>query len=220
MMKFSLKPLLLVAGLALANVGCFYPPTTEPPADEQERTVVALPFDVTWNMVNSVAKREGLRVEVADPNNHNLEASGPRFTLQQADCGTIKSIAGQYAAQPEAASTSVYNILIKPHGREHTLVAVAVSYNSPVRVPLHPATDVDCISRGTDESRFLKEIIAEATITPRPDYRRQEAPAAAAAPAASSTEAAQPEQGSTVRRSPLLIDPKSFPNLTTSPPPM
>ena len=132
--------------------------------------MIPLPYDLTWDVVSKVAKRDGLRVDVSDPNNHNLEMSGPRFTLQQADCGTIKSVAGEYAAQPEANSTSVYNFFIKPHGPEQTMVEVAVSYNSAVKVPLRPATDVDCISRGTDESRMLKEIIAEAKITQRPDY--------------------------------------------------
>jgi len=170
----KLWPKLAVLAVLLALcAGCFYPPTTVPPADEQERTLVPLPFDLTWDLVNKVARRDGLRIDVADPNHFSLEASGPRFTLQQADCGTIKSIAGEYAALPEANSTSVYNFLIKPHGREHTMVEVAVSYNSPVKVPLRPATDVDCISRGTDESRMLKEILAEATVTHRPDYSRR-----------------------------------------------
>jgi len=191
----NLSPnLAVLAALVAVCAGCFYPPTTVPPEDEQERTLVPLPFDLTWDVVNKVARRDGLKIDVADPNQRpapravNLEASGPRFTLQQADCGTIKSIAGEYAALPEANSTSVYNFIIKPHGPEHTLVEVAVSYNSPVKVPLRPATDVDCISRGTDESRILKEIIAEAKITKRPDYSRRApsaTPSQAPAPAAS-----------------------------------
>ncbi len=186
MRKFSPKIALLGVLLTLC-AGCFYPPTTVPPADEQERTIIPLPFDLTWDVVNKVARRDGLKIDVADPNQRpipqtvNIEASGPRFTLQQADCGTVRSIAGEYAALPEANSTSVYNFLIKPHGREHTMVEVAVSYNSSVKVPLRPATDVDCISRGTDESRILKEILAEATVTQRPDYSRR-APTAAATP--------------------------------------
>jgi hypothetical protein len=172
-MKFLSRLSILAVALSLWSAGCIYPPTTVPPADEQERTVVPLPFDLTWDVVNKVARRDGLRVDVADPNHFSLEASGPRFNLQQADCGMIRGIAGEYAALPEANSTSVYNFIVKPHGREHTMVEVAASYNSSVKVPLRPSADVDCISRGTDESRILKEIIAEAKITQRPNYTRR-----------------------------------------------
>jgi hypothetical protein len=135
--------------------------------------VIALPYDLAWDVVNDVIKRNGLHVDASEPSQRGIiEASGPRFTLQEADCGTVKSIGGMYAALPESNSTSVYNFLVKPHGPESTMVQVEVSYNSPVKVPFHPATDVDCISRGTDESRILNEIIAQARVTHRPEYHR------------------------------------------------
>jgi len=193
-MKVCPHLLILATAVSVSAVACFYPPSTVPPPDEKERTVIPLPYDLAWDVVNNVIKRNGLHVDASEPSQRGIiEASGPRFTLQEADCGTVKSIAGAYAALPESNSTSVYNFLVKPHGPESTMVQVEVSYNSPVKVPFHPTTDVDCISRGTDESRILSEIIAEARVTHRPEYYKS-------APGQSRTEAAG-EPGATIRKS-------------------
>jgi hypothetical protein len=193
-MKFFPYLLIFAAGISVSTAACFYPPTTVPPPDEKERTVIPLPYDLAWDVVNNVIKRNDLHIDASEPTQRGIiEASGPRFTLQQADCGTVKSIAGAYAALPESNSTSVYNFLVKPHGRESTMVQVEVSYNSSVKVPFHPATDVDCISRGTDESRILNEIIAEARVTHRPEYYKS-------APASPPRAESEGEPGATIRK--------------------
>ncbi len=193
-MKISPQLLVLAAAVSISTAACFYPPTTVPPPDEKERTLVALPYDLAWDVVNNVIRRNGLHVDASEPSQRGIiEASGPRFSLQEADCGMVKSIGGTYAALPESNSTSVYNFLVKPHGPESTMVQVEVSYNSPVKVPFHTATDVDCISRGTDESRILSEIIAEARVTHRPEYYKS-------APAHPRAEA-EGEPGATIRKS-------------------
>jgi hypothetical protein len=210
-MKISPQLLILAAAVSISAVACFYPPTTVPPPDEKERTVIPLPYDLAWDVVNDVIKRNGLHVDASEPAQRGIiEAAGPRFTLQQADCGTIKSIGGEYAALPESNSTTVYNFLVKPHGPENTMVQVEVSYNSPVKVPFHPATDVDCISRGSDESRILNEIIAESRITHRPEYK--------GAPTTSQVQAGS-EPGATIRKSaPPLPPPEQEPEPQEEPP--
>ncbi|HXW83948.1 MAG TPA: hypothetical protein VEJ86_06060, partial [Candidatus Binataceae bacterium] len=45
------------------------------------------------------------------------------------------------------------------------------TYDTPLKVPLHPPQDVECVSRGTEESRLLREILAQATQTHPPEYR-------------------------------------------------
>jgi hypothetical protein len=193
-MKTSPHLLLLAAVISISAAACLYPPETVPPPDEKERTVIPLPYDLAWDVVNNVIKRNGLHVDASEPSQRGIiEAAGPRFTLQQADCGTVRSVGGAYAALPETNSTSVYNVLVKPHGPENTMVQVEVSYNSSVKVPFHPATDVDCISRGTDESRMLNEIIAEARVTHRPEFYKS-TPAPPLAEAGS-------EPGATIRKS-------------------
>jgi hypothetical protein len=193
-MKVSPHLLILAAAVSISTVACFYPPTTVPPPDEKERTVIPLPYDLAWDVVNNVIKRNGLHIDASEPTQRGIiEAAGPRFTLQEADCGTVKSVGGAYAALPESNSTSVYNFLVKPHGPESTMVQVEVSYNSPVKVPFHPATDVDCISRGSDESRILNEIIAEARVTHRPEYHKT-------SPVPPGAEAAG-QPGATIRKS-------------------
>jgi hypothetical protein len=193
-MKVSSHLLILAVALSISMAACFYPPTTVPPPDEKERTVISLPYDLAWDVVNNVIKRNDLHVDASEPSQRGIiEASGPRFTLQEADCGMVKSIGGTYAALPESNSTSVYNFLVKPHGPESTMVQVEVSYNSSVKVPFHPATDVDCISRGSDESRILNEIIAEARVTHRPEYYKS-------APAQPRAET-EGEAGATIRKS-------------------
>jgi hypothetical protein len=171
---------------ALFAVGCLYPPVTQPPPDSQQEVVIALPYDLAWDAVNSVITENSFRVQAQDMTNGIIEAAGPRFTLHDADCGKIKSVAGAYTAEPEMNSSSVYNFLVRPRGREATMVEVRATFNSSVKVPLHPATDVDCVSHGIQESNLLREVLAAAKQTHRPEYAK---PAAAPHPATSSASA-------------------------------
>jgi hypothetical protein len=155
---------------ALFAVGCLYPPVTQPPPDEQQQVVIPLPYDLAWDAVNAVVKENSFHVQAQDMTNGIIEAVGPRFTLHDADCGKVKSVVGAYLAEPEANSSSVYNFLVRPRGREATLVEVRATFNSSVTVPLHPATDVDCVSHGIQESNLLRDVLAEAKKTHRPEF--------------------------------------------------
>ena len=168
---------------ALFAAGCFYPPVTQPPPDEQQEVVIALPYDLAWDAVNAVITENSFHVQAQDMTNGIIEAVGPRFTLHDADCGKIKSAIGTYTAEPVQNSSSVYNFLVRPRGPEASLVEVRATFNSSVAIPLHPATDVDCVSHGIQESNLLREVLAQAKKTHRPQFAR---PNASPQPAASS----------------------------------
>ncbi|HLY05196.1 MAG TPA: hypothetical protein VKR31_05560 [Rhizomicrobium sp.] len=171
---------------ALCAAGCLYPPVTQPPPDAQQEVVIPLPYDLAWDAVNGVITQNSFHVQAQDMTNGIIEAVGPRFTLHDADCGKIKSVAGSYTAEPEQNSSSVYNFLVRPRGTEATLVEVRATFNSSVKVPLHPATDVDCVSHGIQESNLLREVLVEAKKTHRPTFAKQ---SSASSPAASSANA-------------------------------
>jgi len=171
---------------ALCAAGCLYPPVTQPPPDAQQEVVIPLPYDLAWDAVNGVITENSFHVQAQDMTNGIIEAVGPRFTLHDADCGKIKSVAGSYTAEPEQNSSSVYNFLVRPRGTEATLVEVRATFNSSVKVPLHPATDVDCVSHGIQESNLLREVLVEAKKTHRPTFAKQ---SSASSPAASSANA-------------------------------
>ena len=194
----------ILAGIAVA--GCFYPPTTEPPPDDQQRTVIPLPYDLAWDAVNNVIRQNQMRVQAQDGNHGIIEAVGPRFTLHDADCGKIKSIVGTYVAEPEPTASSVYNFMVRPRGKEASLVEVRATFASPVKVPLHPESDVDCVSRGIQESNLLRQVLAEAKQTHRPTFAKPAEPTvvdatgdSAASRAAPSTVAA-PARSSTIEK--------------------
>jgi len=169
---FGVRVSILGVAAALSVAGCLYPPATQPPPDEQQQVVIALPYDLAWDAVNSVITQNSFHVQAQDMTNGIIEAVGPRFTLQDADCGKIKSVAGSYEADPELNSSSVYNFLVRPRGTEATLVEVRATFNSSVKVPLKPATDVDCVSHGLQESNLLREVLVAAKKTHRPEYAR------------------------------------------------
>lgn len=175
-----------ILGLAVALFagGCLYPPVTQPPPDAQQEVVIPLPYDLAWDAVNAVVTENSFHVQAQDMTNGIIEAVGPRFTLHDADCGKVKSVAGAYLAEPEANSSSVYNFLVRPRGREATLVEVRATFNSSVSVPLHPATDVDCVSHGIQESNLLRQVLVEAKKTHRPEFAKPSAPPQQAASSA------------------------------------
>src|SRR5580658_4062942 len=171
----------IASGFALA--GCFYPPTTEPPEDSKVTTVIPLPYDLAWDAVNNVIKENDFKVQAQDPNHGVLEVAAKKFSLQDADCGKIRGIAGTYVAEPDIAGSVVYNFSVKPKGNEASTVAVMATFDSPLTVPLHPVEDVECVSRGVQESRLLQQILAQAKVTHRPEYRKPgEAPETMARP--------------------------------------
>jgi len=182
---------------ALVGAGCFYPPVTQPPPDEQQEVVIPLPYDLAWDAVNGVVTENSFHVQAQDMTNGIIEAVGPRFTLHDADCGKIKSIAGTYTAEPEANSSSVYNFLVRPRGPEASIVKVRATFNSSVNVPLHQSTDVDCVSHGVQESDLLREVLVQAKKTHRPVFANS--PRAAPSPSSASVRSSAP---ATVRSQP------------------
>jgi len=162
--------------LLLLAVGCFTQPTAQEPAESKTTTVIPLPFDLTWTAVNNVIQQNDFQIQAQDPNHGILEVLGHRFSLQDADCGKIKSIGGTYAVEPEADGTAVYNFQVKPVSNESTRVTVRASYDSPLHVPFHTNSDVQCTSRGAEESRLLQQILAQARVTHPPAYRKPGAP--------------------------------------------
>ena len=189
---------------AVSVTACFYPPVTQPPPDEKQQVVIPLPYDLGWDTVTAVISQNNFHVQAQDMTNGIIEAVGPRFTLHDADCGKVKSVAGSYTAEPEANSSSVYNFLVRPRGPEATLVEVRATFNSSVSVPLHPATDVDCVSHGIQESNLLREVLAEASKTHRPEYARPSAPTQRAA--SSGVQSPGPSAASSQPRPPSTID--------------
>ena len=180
---------------ALSAVGCLYPPVTQPPPDAQQEVVIPLPYDLAWDAVNAVITKNSFHVQAQDMTNGIIEAVGPRFTLHDADCGKIKSVAGAYTAEPEKNSSSVYNFLVRPRGREASIVEVRATFNSSVSVPLHPTADVDCVSHGIQESNLLREVLAEAKTTRRPEYAKPNGgPQQAASSVGNQTSAPTPVQ--------------------------
>jgi hypothetical protein len=183
---FGLRVSILGVIAALYAAGCFYPPLTQPPSDEQQEVLIPLPYDLAWDAVNTVVRQNAFHVQAQDMTNGIIEAVGPRFTLHDADCGKIKSIAGTYTAEPELNSSSVYNFLVRPRGPEASMVEVRATFNSSVKVPLHPATDVDCVSHGMQESNLLREVLVAAKQTHRPAFAK---PSSSPQPAVSSSSA-------------------------------
>ena len=157
MVRLVVRRSILILVAALCAVGCLYPPVTQPPPDSQQEVVIPLPYDLAWDAVNAVVKENSFHVQAQDMTNGIIEAVGPRFTLHDADCGKIKSVAGAYIAEPEQNSSSVYNFLVRPRGPEASIVEVRATFNSSVSVPLHPSTDVDCVSHGIQESNLLRQ---------------------------------------------------------------
>ena len=186
---------------ALVGAGCFYPPVTQPPPDEQQEVVIPLPYDLAWDAVNAVITKNSFHVQAQDMTNGIIEAVGPRFTLHDADCGKIKSIAGTYTADPEPNSSSVYNFLVRPRGPEASIVKVRATFNSSVNVPLRQSTDVDCVSHGVQESDLLREVLVQAKQTHRPMFANSPRPAPSSAMAQSSVPATarnQPKSTSSI----------------------
>ncbi len=155
--------------------------------------MIPLPYDLAWDAVNAVVKENSYHVQAQDMTNGIIEVVGPRFTLHDADCGKVKSVAGAYIAEPEQNSSSVYNFLVRPRGPEATIVEVRATFNSSVSVPLHPATDVDCVSHGIQESNLLRQVLAQARKTHRPEYAQPSAAPQNAA-AAANTQSSVPAQ--------------------------
>jgi hypothetical protein len=199
----------MLSAFSTGAAGCFYPPVSTPPPPAKTSTVVNLPYDLAWDAVNAVVAQEGMKVQVRNPNQGIIEAQGSRFSLQDADCGRIRSIVGTYAAEPKIDATSVFNFHVRALTNETSEVAVTGSFDSPLYVPLRPPRDVECVSRGAQESRLLRLILARASRTHPPVYHEtaRAGPSTAHAPEPS----AQPTPTRLLPGRPTLLKPNFLP---------
>lgn len=158
--------------VALAAAGCFYPPTKKPAAGAPNQLTLALPFDLAWEAVHTVIADNGFRIIAEDPNNGIIETQAATgFSLKDADCGQLRAIATKYRAEPDAGSSAVYNFAVKPQGNEASVVVLQAVFTSPLHVPMHPISDENCVSRGTQEAQLYKEIEAQAQKEHRPEFK-------------------------------------------------
>ena len=149
------------AGMMLMLIGmggCFYPPTQKPPLPATNQVIVDHPYDIVWDAVHDVIRKNHLTVNADDPNQGVVETQSSHFTLADADCGKLKGISGKYASEPDRAATAVYYFRVKPRGTEETMVTVQATFTAPLYVPLHTPRDEQCVSRGKAEARLLGEI--------------------------------------------------------------
>lgn len=153
---------------AIGIGGCYYPAQIQPPPPAKTQTVVEIPYDLTWDAVHSVVDKNGFKILGDDPNHGIIEAEAHSFTLGDADCGQMKSVASRYTAEPDPGGSAVYNFKVDPAGPQATNVSVNATYTTPLHVPFHPVTDFLCVSRGTQEARLLNEVDAAAHLERRP----------------------------------------------------
>jgi hypothetical protein len=181
---------LAVPILAVVAAGCFYPPMQKPPSPHATRITLPIPYDLGWDAVHTVIVRNDYRIITENPDAGTVEAQARTgFGLEDADCGRLKGIAGKYPAEPGPDASAVYDFTVKPDGDEATSVAVQATFSAPLQVPFHPMTGEECVSRGTQEARLLREISAQARNEHRIDYNaRPQAPKPAPLPARQTVE--------------------------------
>jgi hypothetical protein len=158
----------VLGAMQLHSTGCYYPAKLQPPPAAKTQTVVKVPYDLTWSAVHRVIDTNQYKILGDDPNHGIVEAEAHKFTLVDADCGQMKSVANRYTAEPDPGGSAVYNFRVEPDGPEATSVSINATYTTPLHVPLHPITDFQCISRGSQEARLLKEVAAAAQAERRP----------------------------------------------------
>src|SRR5271155_168898 len=162
--RFAAVPLLALQLLS----SCFYPPQTPPPTVEHTQAEINLPYDLALDAVMSVIKAHEFRVQANDPTHGVIEAQTVKFTLDDADCGVVGMVAGKEATTPTQDSSVVFTFHIKPDGPEAGPVGTQAVFATPVRVPFHPMSNSECVSRGVQEAKLLKEIKQQAAVTHRP----------------------------------------------------
>jgi hypothetical protein len=122
-----------------------------------------LPYYKVWDAAHEVITKNEYRIITENPDDGSIEAQATgSFTLSDADCGKLKGIGVKYNAEPEPDATALYDFQIKPRGAEMSTVDVQGTFTAPLHVPLHPVRGEQCVSRGTQEARLLREIAEQA----------------------------------------------------------
>lgn len=157
-----MKTRLLLAAIAV-TAGCVYAPQQKPPTPSRTTVTLDLPYDLAWDAVQRVAKQNDFHVVVANVNDGMLEAqSVGGFTLQDADCGELRGIAGKVNEEPDPDSSAVYDFHVIATEPEQSTVSVEGTFTAPLHVPFRPISSVQCVSRGRQEARLLNEIKLQA----------------------------------------------------------
>jgi len=154
---------------AASICGCFYPPVEKPLPPRSTQVTLSVPYDLAWDAIQAIVARNECKIIADDPNNGILETQATGgFSLAAADCGALKGIVGKYKAEPDADASAVYNFLVKPQGNEASVVSLQATFTAPLHIPMHPMSDVQCVSRGTEESRLLQEVSDQTVQERRP----------------------------------------------------
>jgi hypothetical protein len=149
--------------IAMALAGCFYPPQQRPLPDSQAYLILRSPYYKVWDAVHEVIAKNNYRIIIENPDQGTIEAQAVgAFTLADADCGKLRGIGGKYNAEPDPDASALYDFQIKPRGGEASTVDVQGTFTAPLHVPLHPVRGEQCVSRGTQEARLLREIAQQA----------------------------------------------------------
>jgi hypothetical protein len=168
--RFSSLITLIVPVWITSIAGCFYPPQHKPLTPNRTTVSLDLPYDLAWAAVQTVVARNGYHVVTDNPNNGTIEAQavGRGFTLDDADCGKLRGIGGKVKEEPDPDSSAIYDFHIEAREPHQSVVRIEATFTAPLHVPLHPLTDLQCVSRGRQEARLLNEIKAEAPKQRRP----------------------------------------------------
>jgi hypothetical protein len=161
--RLSFVPMLLLAG-------CFYPPMTQPQPESHDQAMIVVPYDLVWDSVLAVIKKNQYKISAQDPTHGIVEAQSAHFTLQDADCGVIGTAAGKVAAEPAPDASAVFNFYVAASGKEASTLTVHAVFSTPVRVPFKTVQHMECTSRGIQEARLLREIKDVASHATRPSF--------------------------------------------------
>ncbi len=175
MRRTSFSTIALIAAAALTGAGCFKAaiPTKQETAPHNDS--IPSPYDEVWDATLEVIKKNELKVQAQDPVHGIVEAQGRHFTLQDADCGMVGTPLGKAPAEPTDEATTVFNFYLKPDGPEATRVSIQATFSTPGNAPFHPITNFNCVSKGRQEARLLKEIAEAAARQHRPTYKPPDA---------------------------------------------
>jgi len=148
--------------------GCFYPPQQKPPAPNRTAITVNIPYDLALDAVQTVVSENTYRVVTNNPNDGMIEAQQiGGFTLADADCGMVRGIGAKIKTEPDPDASAVYDFHIQPKSERTSTIDVAATFTAPLHVPLHPVSNVQCVSRGVQEARLVDQIRRQALLEHR-----------------------------------------------------
>jgi hypothetical protein len=149
--------------------GCFYPSQQKPPQPASTTLALNLPYDLAWDAVHTVVVQDALHIITENPDAGTLEAQAVGgFTLNDADCGQIRGIAGRVPVEPDPDASIVYDFQVVAHEPHTSIVSVSATFTAPLDVPLHQPSGVQCVSHGVQEVRLLKQIKQQALLEHHP----------------------------------------------------